>query len=98
MSIIKKIKLSSIESGLEDVVSLCSRIKISQEELSYLEQKVKENTKDFSDGVLSESKYNSMGKELKKESLKLAKNIDSEIRRSIKKIDSIKQILNSIEI
>ncbi|MFH0929004.1 MAG: hypothetical protein V1818_01455 [Candidatus Aenigmatarchaeota archaeon] len=98
MAVVKKLKLNSIEKGLEDIVSLCSRIKISQEELSYIEQKVNENRKDFSGGTLSESKYMDKEKDLKRESLRLSKNIDSDIKKSIKKIDSVKQTLNKIEI
>lgn len=98
MSVIKKIKLSPIEKSLEDIVSLCSRIRISQEELGYLEQKTKENNKAFADGILSSSKYKTKEKSLGKERRRLAKSINQDIKNTVKKVDSLKGVLGKIGI
>ncbi|MBN2202772.1 MAG: hypothetical protein JW700_01105 [Candidatus Aenigmarchaeota archaeon] len=98
MSVVKKIKLNSIENGLEEIVSLSSRIKISQEELLFLDTKIKENTKAFSEGALSESRYKGKEKSLQKERKKLEKNINFEIKRAIRKIEAVKKVIERVEI
>jgi hypothetical protein len=98
MVVVKRIKLSSIENGLEEIVSLCSRIKISQEELKYLDQKMKDVRKAFTEGSLSKSKHKKKEESLKREVRRLEKNVNYEIKRTVKKIDSVMKILERVEI
>lgn len=98
MTVVKKIKLDDIENLLENIILFCSRIKVSQEELKYLEQRIDDNKSDFLSGSLSKSLYESNRKGLEKEKKKLMKKIDINIRNSIKKIGGLKSTLEEIKI
>ena len=98
MVVVKRIKLNAIENGLEEIVSLSSRIKISQEELLFLDTKIKENTNAFSEGTLSESRHKKKEKSLQREKRKLEKNVNFEMKRAIRKIGAVKKALDSVEL
>lgn len=98
MVVIKKIKLDMIEKNLEDVVVLCSQVKVSQEELRYVESKIADDRKDFSSGSISRSLFNSKKNILTTEEKKLNKKIKMNIRDSLKRLQTLKKFLNDIEI
>ena len=98
MSIVKKIKLNLIERDLESIVLFCSKIKVLQEELNCLEERMEYNKNEFSSGNLSESIYNINRKSSLKENRKLATSIGLNIKKSIKKVESIEKALKEVSI
>jgi hypothetical protein len=98
MVLIKKIKLNMLENQLEDIVVMCSQIKVSQEELNYIKSKVEENEEELSTGIISKNLYNSKKTDLEKEKGKLDRKINSNIKNSLKKLQKLKNVLNEIEI
>jgi hypothetical protein len=98
MVVIKKIKLEFVESILDDVVVLCSQIKVSQEELRYVEIKIEDNKNDFSAGKISKSLFKNKGTSFGKEDRKLKKKIKLNMKNSLRKIENLKTVFNEIEI
>ena len=98
MVIIKKIKLDLMEKYLEDIVILCSQIKVSQEELKYVNSRMKNNKNDFSSGDISKSLFTNEKNSLEKEGKKLSNKIKTNIKESLKRLESLRKILNAIEI
>ena len=98
MVVIKKIKLNLIGNYLEDIVGLCSQIRVSQEELKYIESRMKDNKNDFSSGNISKSLYDGNKTDLEREKRKLTERLDLSIKKSLKKLENIKNILKAIEI
>ncbi len=98
MVVVKKVKLNLIEKYLEDVVVSCSQIKVSQEELRYVDSRLKNNKKEFSSGDISSSMFNSKKKSLEKEKSKLNEKIKLNIKNSMDRLDSLRSIMNKIEI
>ena len=98
MSIVKKIKLNLIERHLENLLLLCSKIKSSQEELSCLEDRMKDIKNEFEIGDLSESIYNTNRKGSEKEKKVLVSKIGIDIKKAIKNMDKIEKAMKEVDI
>lgn len=98
MVVIKKVKLNLIEKYLEDAVVSCSQIKVSQEELKYVESRMEDNKKELSSGSISSSLFSSKKKSLEKEKAKLDNKIKLNIKSSLDKLEKLRSIMDKIEI
>jgi len=98
MTIVKKIKLELIEDYLKNIVGLCSIIRVSQEELKYVNSKLRKNENEFASGGISENLYKGNKTNLENEKRKLNEKINLNIEKTLKTLENIKNVLNEIEI
>ena len=98
MSIVKKVKLNLVERNLENVILLCSKIKASQEELKCLEDRMSYNQNEFSSGDMSQSIYETNKRNSEREKRKLESEISLNVKKSLKKLQSIENILKEANI
>lgn len=98
MTIIKKIKLSSVEKGLEGVVLLCSKIKAYQDEIMRLDEELEDNRKELSEGLLSKKIYFFNKKSTSREKRKNSRRMNVCVKKALKKIDDLETFFKQIEI